>query len=105
MVSLWDLLTAVCCVMPIGGALASAQYAKVGFGGDALAITIGVALGVCCAWTMRTAGNTVAAHIKRQTVSLHERYFGALYVAAMLWIVFALFLGGWVSLALMRLVV
>jgi hypothetical protein len=105
MVSLWDLLTAVCSVMPIGGALASAQYAKVGFGGYTLAVTIGLALGVCGAWTMRAVGKTVAARIRRQTVSMHQRYFRALYFAAVVWIVFALFLGGWVSSALMRLVV
>ena len=91
--------------MPIGGALASAQYAKVGFGGYTLAITIGLTLGVCCAWTMRTVGNTVDARIRRQTVSLHERYFRALYFAAVVWIVCALFLGLWVSSALLRFVV
>ena len=104
MVSLWDLLTVVCCVMPIGGALASAKYAKVGFGGYTLAITIGVALGLCCAWTMRTVGDTVAARIKRQAVSLHESYFRMLYVAAVVWIAFGLFLGVWVSSVLLRLV-
>jgi hypothetical protein len=83
--------------MPIGGGLASAKSAKVGFGGYTLAITIGLALGVCCAWTMRIVGDTVAARITRQTVSLHERYFRALYFAAAVWIAFALFLGGWVS--------
>lgn len=103
--SLWDLLTAVCCGMPIGGALASAKYAKVGFGGYALAITIGLAVGVCCAWTMRAVGDTVAVRIRRQTASLHERYFRALYFAAIAWIAFALFLGGWVSSALLRPVV
>jgi hypothetical protein len=90
--------------MPIAGALASAKLAKVGFGGYALTITIGLVLGVCCGWTMRTVGKTVAAHIRKHSESLHERYFRALYFAAMLWIVFALFLGQWVSSAVMRLV-
>ena len=104
MVSLWDLLTVVCCVTPIGGALASAKITKVGFSGYTLAITIGLAIGVCCAWTMRTVGDTVAARIRRQAVSLHEGYFRMLYFAAVVWIAFALFLGLWVSLALLRLV-
>ena len=103
--SLWDLLTLVCCAMPIGGALASAKYAKVEFGGYTLAITIGLALGMCCAWTMRTVGGSVAARITRQSVSLHERYFRALYFAAVVSVAFALFVGLWVSSALLRLVV
>jgi hypothetical protein len=103
--SLWDLLTLICCVMPIGGALASAKVARVGFGGYTLAIAIGFVLGVCCAWTMRTVGDTLGAHITRQTVSVHERYFRALYFAAVVWIACGLFLGTWVSSALLRLVV
>ena len=104
MVSLWDLLLVICFAMPIGGALSSASIRKVGFGGYALAITLGLALGACCAWAMRTVGATVAAHIQRHPVSLHDRYFRALYFAAMLWIILTLFLGGWVSSALLRLV-
>jgi hypothetical protein len=104
MVSLWDLLTVLCCVMPITGVLVSARLAKVGFGGYALAIAVGLAIGVCCAWTMRTVGKTAGAHIRRKSESLHERYFRALYFAAMLWIVLADLLGAWVSLALLRLV-
>jgi heme A synthase len=98
------LLIALCFVEPVAGAVASAAHAKVGAGGYALAITIGLALGVSCAWTMWTAGRTAAAHIKLQPASRQKRYFRALYFAAMLWVVFALFLGAWASSALMRLV-
>jgi hypothetical protein len=101
--TLWQLLILICLTIPIGGALASARLAKVGFGGYALAITIGLALGVCCAWTMWTVGKTVGDHIRRKSESLHERYFRVLYFAAMLWIVFALFLGDWVSSVILRL--
>jgi hypothetical protein len=80
--SLWDLLTFVCCAMPIGGALASAKYANVGFGLDTLAIAIGLAVGVSCAWIMRTVGDTVAVRINRLAVSRHERYFHSLYFGA-----------------------
>jgi hypothetical protein len=104
MVSLWDVLTLVCCAMPIGGAAASAKIARVGFAGYALAVTVGLALGVCCALAMRVVGKIVATHIKRHPGPLQERYFRALYFAAMLWIVVALFLGGWGSSALLRLV-
>lgn len=100
--SLWDLLIAICFAMPIGGALASAKIAKVGFGGYSLSITMGLVVGVGCAWTMQTIGKTVVLHIRRHPESEHERYFRTLYFAAMLWMVFALFLGEWLSLALLR---
>jgi hypothetical protein len=58
----------------------AARIAKVGFGGYALAITTGLVLGLCCAWTMRTVGGIVGADIRRQAVSLHERCFRALYL-------------------------
>ena len=102
MVSLWDFLTLVCCVMPIGGALAAAGIAKVGFRGYALAITVGLALGVGCGWTMWTVANRVVARMKRGLGPKKERFFSVLYLAAMLWIVFALFLGEWVSSLLLR---
>jgi hypothetical protein len=101
-VTLWALLLALCFAMPIAGALAAAKSAKVGFGGYALAITVGVALGAFCAWTMHTVGAVVHAHTQGESVPLKERYARALYFAAMLWIILALFIGEWVSLVLLR---
>ncbi len=102
--TLWDLLIAFCFAMPIAGALASAKLAKAGFSGYALAITSGLALGACFVWTIWTAGNTVDAYIKRQPVSLRERYIRALYFGAILWLVFGLFFGSWVTSVLIKLV-
>ena len=102
--TLWDLLIGVCFAMPVGGALASAKLAKAGFTGYVLAITTGLALGACFVWTMWTVGKAVRAYTKRQPVSSQERNYRALYFGAMLWIVFGLFLGGWVSSAAMKLV-
>ena len=104
MVSLWDLLNVICFTTPIALALASAVRAKAGFGGYALALTIGLALGVSFAWAMRTVGKSVAAHIKRHPGSLIETHAYALYFGAILWIVFASFLGDWASSVLLRLV-
>jgi hypothetical protein len=53
--SLWDLPMAICFVMAISAALAAAKHTKVGLGGYALAITIGLALGFGCAGTKWTA--------------------------------------------------
>jgi hypothetical protein len=88
--------------MPVGGALASAKLAKAGFAGYALAITLCLVLGGCCAWTMEAAGARIFVRIQRQPVSLGERYARAIYFAAIVWIVFALFLGSWITSSLMR---
>lgn len=102
MVTLWDLLIAVCFVVPIGGALGSARLAKTGFTGYALAAALGLLLGLLLARIMVVLGKIVAAHIKRQPESAQEQYFRALYFTPMLWIVFGLFLGGWISSAALR---
>ena len=107
--TVWDLLTGLCFGMPIGGALAPAGLAKAGIGGYAFAITIGVVLGVCCAWMMRVAGNAVVAKLQRRpdwlaAAPLRRLFFGGFIFAVVLWIVFVLLLGVWVSSALLRLV-
>lgn len=103
-VTLWDLLTLVCCTMPISGATASAKIAKAGFGGYTLSIITGIFVGVACAWAMRAVANNMVARTKQHPESLKEWHFRALYFGAMLWIVLALFLGAFVSSALLRLV-
>jgi hypothetical protein len=108
MVSLWDLLTGICFAASVGGALASAKIAKVGFGGHAMAIAIGLALGLLCAWTMRVVAKRTVAKLRRRpnwdhAASLQRWFFRGLYSAALVWIVFAGFLGGQVSLAVLRL--
>jgi hypothetical protein len=108
MVSLWDLLTLICFVMPIGGALASAQSFKAGLGGQALAVAIGTVPGVFCAWTVRVVSKAIVAKLQRRpnwdhAASLQRWFFRGLYFAALVWIVFAGFLSGGVSLAVLRL--
>jgi hypothetical protein len=103
-VTLWHLLLAMCLVMPASGAVVSARLANAGFVGYALVITLGLALGVGCAWTMRTAGSVAAACISRQSAPWQERSFRALYLAAGLWIVVSLVLGVWVSSMALRLI-
>jgi hypothetical protein len=104
--TLGDVLIGICFAMPIGTAVGSAGVAKVGFGGYALAIAIGLAVGVGCAWTMWVVGNAVGTHLTRPDAkysgSLQGRYFGALYVSWGLWIFVAGVLGGWASSAALR---
>ena len=103
-VTLWRLLEAICLMMPATGAAVSARPAKEGFVGYALVIALGLALGVGCAWTMRTTGAVAVARISRQSASWQEQYFRALYLAAGLWIIASLVLGVWVSSVALRLI-
>lgn len=89
--------------MPIGGALASAKFSRVGIGGYAFSVLLGLGLGVGCAWVMEKVGKVVYDRLKQSAGPVQERYFRVLYFGAMVWIVFALFLGGWVTAALLRL--
>lgn len=103
-VTLWQLLTLICVAAPVGGSLASVRIAKAGFRGYALAITLGLVVGACCALAMWVAGNAVGARIRRLSAALHERYFRILYLGATFWVIVAGFLGGWLSAVLLRLV-
>jgi hypothetical protein len=96
--TVWDLLTSICFFMPIVAALASAKLAKVGLGGQAMAFAIGLALGLLSAWTMRVVAKAIVAKLKRRpdwdhAASLQRWFFRGLYFAALVWIVFAGFLG------------
>jgi hypothetical protein len=102
-VSLWDLLTALCCAMPVAGALASAILERAGFSGYAITIAVGLALGLGCAYIMRAVGKTIDTHLKQNSTATRESYLRMLYLAAIVWIVLALFLGAWVSSVLLRL--
>ena len=109
MATLWQLLILFCFAATVGGALASAKLAKVGFGGYALAVTIGLPLGVCCAWAMWIMHKIFVTNLRRRPdwehwASQHEWFYVAFYFTKILWIVFAAFLGRWVSSAILRLV-
>lgn len=104
MVSLWDLLLVVCGAMCFGGALAPARIAKVGTGGYSFVIIIGLAVGVCCVWTLQKLGTGLMRYVSRQSASLHERYLGALYFGAMLWIGISTLIGLSASTLALRLI-
>lgn len=100
--TVWELLTVACFIVPIYVGVSEAKLAKVGFGGYALAITIGLALGVGCAWMMRAVVEKIFTRLERYPAKIQERYQGGVSFALLLWAIFALFLGGWVSSAAMR---
>jgi len=67
--SLWQLLMLICVALPIGTSLASAHHAKVGPGGYALAIAVGLAVGACCGWAMYTTHNIVVGKLQSRPPS------------------------------------
>jgi hypothetical protein len=99
---LWDLMTALCFVMPIAGALATVKDVHKGWIGYALAILVGVVVGAFCAWAMRTIGSKVAGDSKPGTEAQKPWLLRMLYAATVIWIVFALFLGSWLTEASLR---
>ena len=83
--------------MPVSGALASAKLLRVGITGFGFSVFVGLILGFGCAWTMQKVGDLVHAHLNESAVPVRERYFRLLYFGALLWVVFALFAGDWVT--------
>lgn len=102
MVSLWDLMTLMCVALPVGGALGSARAAKAGFGGQVLAVAVGLAIGLSFAGAMRKAGVWSVARIRELPYASKERYFRLLYLAGFLWLALGLGLSAIVSAALIR---
>jgi len=99
---LWDLMTAFCFVMPIAGALATVKDIQKGWIGYGLAILIGIVVGALCAWAMRTAGSKVSGDSKPRAEVQEPGLFRMLYAVTVIWIVFALFLGSWLTKACLR---
>jgi hypothetical protein len=95
--ALWDVMTALCFVMPIAGALATVKDVQKGWAGYTLAIIVGVVLGALCAWAMRIASSKLAPRSSSGPEIGRPWLFRALYFAAFIWIAVALFLGSWVT--------
>jgi hypothetical protein len=104
--ALWHLLIAMCIAVPAANAFASARYANVGPGGYVLAIGVGLAVGVFCGWVMYATHDIVGRKLKGYASSdaSEEWYFRLFYLAKVLWLGFAVFVGGWLSSALLRIV-
>jgi hypothetical protein len=97
--TLWDLITALCSVMPLAGALATVRGMHKGWVGYGLAVIIGIVVGGLCAFAMRAAGNSLAIQSAAGSAARQSWYFRVLYIAAVVWAVVALFLGSWLTAA------
>ena len=107
--ALWHVLILICVGLPIGTSLSSARYANVGPGGYCLAFAVGLGVGACCGWTMWKTHKIVFNKFQgpppsgTSLVKL-DWFLRAFYLAKMLWVGFAGFLGFWISSRLLRLV-
>jgi hypothetical protein len=102
---LWTLLSASSFFSFIASAVLVAHGAGGGFNKYALALSIGLLLGVCNVWALEMVGRTVFERSKHHSESAREWCFRALYLGAALWILFAAFLGDLVMSAALRLTV
>jgi hypothetical protein len=102
--TLWDLLTALCFVMPIAGALATVKDTPKGLLAYPVAVVVGLVVGGLCAWTMRAMGNKVAARSGPGKEDQKPGAFRMLYFVTVIWIVVALFLGSWMTKVILRFV-
>jgi len=84
-------MTALSFVMPIAGAVGTIGDQRKGWIGYAAAILIGAVVGACGAWSMRI----VRSSLKARPHGLW--FFRALYIAAVVWIILALFLGSFAT--------
>lgn len=103
MMSLWHLLHAVCVAIAVGSSVVPAGIANAGLAGCALAVTVGLAVGLCCALTMWTAGKVIGIRIRTLPNAVHEKYFRLLYLGAMFWILLTGLFGHVAAFLILRL--
>jgi hypothetical protein len=102
---LLTLLTGTSSATFFAAAVVAARHAKAGLGGYALAIIIGLFLAVCNAWILYKLGDILAGLTRSHSEAQQNRWGRAAFVAMVLWLPVAAFLGDWVASAAMRLVV
>jgi hypothetical protein len=81
-----------------------AKLSHAGHVGYVLAISVGLAVGVCCAVCMRIALVRIGGYLVRSKISARaESWYSALMlIAAFIWLVFGLFAGGWLAAKTVR---
>jgi uncharacterized membrane-anchored protein len=100
---LWTMLNAICFLVSIIGALGAARDARANLVGYVLAVAIGSVLGGISTWAMWSVGERVGAATQPHPEPRREIYFRVLYLAALLWILIALFIVNHLTSAIIRL--
>ena len=103
-VTLCDLLTLISFVVPVAGASAEAKHSHAGLVGYVLAISVGLAIGMFCAVCMRISLVRVGGYLERSNVSARAQlwYSGLMLSAALIWMVFGLFVESWLVTKIMK---
>jgi hypothetical protein len=96
------MMNLMCFVIPVTVAVLSAKDGKAGFAGFALVVAFGLILGTGCAFAMWAVGERVIAAVKLYPELRQERYFRALCLGAVVWLLLVAFLAMSVTSAAMR---
>jgi hypothetical protein len=103
LVTLWHLLLSVCFFISFVGALDSAKLAKASYGGYALAIITGLAVGACCVSGMWYLGKIAVSRISTLEPGRLQRWsYRAVFFSAIFWIALAAILGRLLTSTLIR---
>ena len=100
---LWTMLNAICFLVCIFASVGAARAARTSPFGYVLSVLIGLVLGGASTWAMWSVGERIGTAAQVQPESRRQVYFRVLYVAAVVWILIALFIADRVTSAAMRL--
>jgi hypothetical protein len=99
---LLTLLTAASSVTFFVSAVLAVRHANASLGDYVVAIIIGLLLAACNAWVLYKSGDILANLTSSCSNSRQEWCGRGFFLAMMLWIPFAAFLGNWVTLSVIR---
>ena len=99
---LLTLMTASSSVTFFVSAVLVAKHVNASLGGYLMAILVGLLLAVCNAWTVHKVGEILAKLTSSWSKSRQDWCGRAFFIAMLLWLPFAAFLGDWVTSAAMR---
>lgn len=95
--TLIDLMTVMCFVMPITGAVAEAKLEHVHAGGYVVASLIGIVVGIAFAWGLRTSASALARRLDKDGWRATQVVGTAAYLfGCVTWMVLGDLLGGWI---------
>ena len=96
--TLWDLLTVITFVIPIGASIATAHHVHAGFWGYAIAVSLSLMVGIACGWALRASASRVATIVGDHPGTFGQRLcVGTYFCACLLWPFVSGFLGGWAT--------
>jgi hypothetical protein len=101
--TLWIMMIVVCFFMPIAGAISAGRDLHWSWGLQLGGIALGILLGAGFAWVLHAVGRLVVSRYRSKTEFAARWPFRLLYFAGALWMIAALFLGGWAAELIPRL--